>query len=412
MKLARVEHERLGGPLDVVRITAEIDTAKGRVYRPWIEIPGRFESDLSLSGNCWLILLTLLGALHDEDVEIDEPVDPLLLRGVTAVAETWRAWYGDTRAPQINAQTALREDGEGRKSASFFSGGVDSWFTALRHCDPPDTGAGGLLTSDVLIKNYHTRSLLDAPRRDLAACEKSADALNKTFLPLSTNLMTLTDRVYDRFCPISHGAVLAFFAHFLDQGFCNVLIASTATHGRLVPWGSHPLIDPLFSSSRLQIIHDGALFTRMDKVRYIAQSAAAMDNIRVCHTADYYPEFGPANCSRCGKCVRMMTALNVLGVRPSSFDWNYFDEKDGKIFCVEDDFDVAFALDIIEAAEAAGRSDIADLLKNRVRKSKRFFWLIETVDTLRRHPFILRRRSRLKPLRDQILGALGLRTRV
>jgi hypothetical protein len=77
-----------------------------------------------------------------------------------------------------------------------------------------------------------------------------------------------------------------------------------------VPMGSHPAVDGSFSSQRLAIIHDGARFSRVGKVRALAAWPTALAALRVC------PE-GPAdrlNCGRCEKCLRTRLELLAVGV--------------------------------------------------------------------------------------------------
>lgn len=53
-------------------------------------------------------------------------------------------------------------------------------------------------------------------------------------------------------------------------GYARALIPSTYRYDELLPWGSQPLTDPLLGTSRLTIVHDGADFSRADKIGTIA----------------------------------------------------------------------------------------------------------------------------------------------
>jgi hypothetical protein len=89
-----------------------------------------------------------------------------------------------------------------------------------------------------------------------------------------------------------------------------VYIAASTTYDDLFPWGSHPLLDPLWSSEALEVIHDGCAVSRVDKVRGLAGCDVALDSLQVCSAQDRVTY----NCCRCEKCLRTMVALEIAGV--------------------------------------------------------------------------------------------------
>jgi hypothetical protein len=115
------------------------------------------------------------------------------------------------------------------------------------------------------------------------------------------------------------GAVLASCFHLLQPNARTALIGSEFPYHLLVGpgWSSHPLVDPLLSSAALRIVHDGAGFTRPDKIRTIAVWPTVMKNLVVC-----WEGRNPGrNCSRCSKCVRTILAFRALGLPlPESFE--------------------------------------------------------------------------------------------
>ena len=74
--------------------------------------------------------------------------------------------------------------------------------------------------------------------------------------------------------------------------------------------GSHPLLDPLWSSEDVELVHDGCEATRLDKLSLVASEAAARHWLRVC----WENRDGGYNCGRCEKCLRTMVAMDALGV--------------------------------------------------------------------------------------------------
>ncbi|MBE9167394.1 hypothetical protein IQ238_07590 [Pleurocapsales cyanobacterium LEGE 06147] len=94
----------------------------------------------------------------------------------------------------------------------------------------------------------------------------------------------------------------------------TVSIASSSYNlANLNPWGSHPLIDPRFSSSDLHIRHEDAALSRLAKTQLVAQWDVALKHLRVCNEKSSYLE-GNYNCGKCEKCLRTMVAFMALGV--------------------------------------------------------------------------------------------------
>jgi hypothetical protein len=78
--------------------------------------------------------------------------------------------------------------------------------------------------------------------------------------------------------------------------------------------GSHPALDGLFSSQRIAIIHDGGRFSRLEKVRDLANWPAALEALRVCPAR---LEDG-GNCGKCEKCLRTRLELLAAGIEQTS----------------------------------------------------------------------------------------------
>jgi hypothetical protein len=187
-------------------------------------------------------------------------------------------------------------------SAAFFSGGVDSFYTALRHRDR--------LSSLVLIHGFDM-ALENVPLRDrvravLAPCVAS---LGLSLVEVETNQRAFTDRFVSwpltQFGPAlaSVGVLLSGLAH-------EVLIPASESYAHPDPCGSHPLLDPLWSTEAVTICHDGADATRNEKIASIGRSPGVLSALRVCweNPDDAY------NCGRCEKCLRTMISLEAVGL--------------------------------------------------------------------------------------------------
>ena len=126
--------------------------------------------------------------------------------------------------------------------------------------------------------------------------------------------------------------------------------------------------NPLLSSSRLSVVHDGASFARIERTSFIAHSDVALETLHVC-----WQDYSQGNCSRCQKCLRTMAALDLLGVRDraTSFDWSGYSMARLSRVWLTSVSDAKHYVEIAEVAERQHRSDIVEAAKSSVDYSKR-----------------------------------------
>jgi hypothetical protein len=130
--------------------------------------------------------------------------------------------------------------------------------------------------------------------------------MGKQLVELESNAVTLT---YPYLEWVWHyGSVLGALALFLGPRFRRVYIASLSEHN-LPNYGSHPQLDPQWSTETVEIVHDGFDVRRVDKVGVVARSDVALDTLQVCLD----PNRRAHNCGRCEKCIRTMVSLHLAG---------------------------------------------------------------------------------------------------
>lgn len=256
-----------------------------------------------------LAVLLLPAMRTGEPVVIDEPVSPRLLRSMRQYQEIMAAWYPQllSTVPIVAEPRSGAAVGGGKRMA-FFSGGVDSFYTVFKHYDSIDA----LLFVhgfDVPLEDVGLRQRIASHLR------RAADELGKPLIEVETNLRAYFDPMK---WAMTHGAGLMSAAFLFAGDLAALYVPSTYRYRDLFPWGTHPLIDPLWSTEGVEVIHDGAEAARVDKVREISKSDIAMRALRVCWSN---PD-GAYNCGRCSKCQRTLVNLAVVGAagRCSTFD--------------------------------------------------------------------------------------------
>lgn len=364
-----------------VRLVGEVKYASGAREQLWFDFPRRLEHELSLSGNPWLDLLIPLAVTLNEPLCIRLPVDVTLLGGVRELNRIWRCWYPDLPLIAIDAETAAdTPPAAGERTAAFFSGGLDSWFTVLRarrEAAPGTARIDDLITVwgfDVPIENTQAGHALFQRHQGIA------EALGCEFVGVATNLRTTRwgEAAWDL---LAHGPALGGIGLTLEPRYRNILIAATGGYRDLHYWASHPLTDPLLSSSATTFRHDGAAYTRVEKTRLLVNSGLAMQSLRVC-----WRSRSTENCGNCNKCYRTMLMLELLGAleRCTTFGAGRVDlRRAGRIYCGRP-WDYRELRDIEQLALASGRPDVATAARKSMQRSRRLTPQLERIRYFRR----------------------------
>jgi hypothetical protein len=285
--------------------------------------PVTFRTPVSSEDGDLLLPLTLLPAMAGGDrLRVAEPLSPRLLEAVPAITDVLTtfdryAWGRGLRPVAVEAAARIPEPlGPGRGVACFFSGGVDSTFTVRRHHKD--------LTALVFVHGFDV-PLHDAPLRHAvsSSMRTAADALGLPLVEVEADLHRFAHELLP--WSVYHGSAMATVAHLLAPLADTFLFPASDTYATLSAYGSHPLLDPLWSSEGVSIVHDGCAASRMDKVRSFGEDDGGPDPLswlRVC----WRNPGGAYNCGRCHKCVSTMVALRVAGLLerattfPSSLD--------------------------------------------------------------------------------------------
>ena len=252
------------------------------------------------------LLATLLPAMQMRAaIHVHGSVSHELLANLTELQYVWNKWLPE-RYFLIDIQVdRIREsDVQVDGAIAAFSGGVDAQFTAYRHA----TGRAGYATRNIKAGVFvHGFDIPLEDTKGFASAAKTATKvladINIDLVIVKTNIRGLWDINWEDYHAAAIASVLCGLKRYAGIG----LIGSGDSYDVLIsPWGSHPITDPLLSSGDFRLIHDGAGFSRSEKIQALAAWPLGIENLRFCWAADQ----NDSNCGRCEKCVR--TRLNFL----------------------------------------------------------------------------------------------------
>ena len=256
--------------------------------------------------------LLLPSMRQGENLVIEGSVSAQLYRGMHAIMQEVQKWDIGLQPIKIEAGALVADPPRPQRSASFFSGGVDSFYTYLKHKTDPmekDRIDNFILVNGFDINQRNTQ-LWD---RALDNIKSIAEADGVELIVVRSNIQGLVEPVL--LWDYAHGGCLAAVGLFLRGAFHQVYIPSTHSVAEQIPWGSNFALDGHWSTESTAFVHDGTEATRLEKVlRQIARSPLALGHLRVC----FENEPGAYNCGRCDKCLRTMMNLYVAGVLEQS----------------------------------------------------------------------------------------------
>jgi hypothetical protein len=264
--------------------------------------------DLEGSADAGLAAMLLPAMRVGGSLICSEPSSVRLVGSLPRIQEIFRNWeqhYPSYSCYQtVTVETDVRQPERprpGRGVASFFTGGVDSFYTVARHREE----------IDALVYVHGFDVPLDKPKLDgevVTKLRQAASMLDKPLIEVWTNIRSITDR-YAEWVQY-HGSALAAVALLLAPAFAKIYVPATLTYAHLMPLGSHPLLDPLWSTEEVELIHDGCESSRLEKLPIIVDDPAARATLRVC----WENRRGRYNCGSCEKCLRTMVCMRALGL--------------------------------------------------------------------------------------------------
>jgi hypothetical protein len=249
-----------------------------------------------------------------ESLNIPQPLSPQLCFQLPRIRDLFHLWYPEFAPIPLNITPRTAEPNLVPRAITCFSGGVDSFYSLLKHRH----GAGSLpvpLTHILFMRGVESRQdkMLNVEEsekwtRDVAAVVGVECVFGESNLRMCFEGEAPKVNYEDHY----FGSVLAAHALALSPGFGYVCIPSSYSYNHIVAHGSSPVLDEMYSTENVRVVHDGAEVTRPVKVAKIIEwdKNLVLSRLRVC-----LKNGGAAyNCGKCKKCVRTAVALRVLGV--------------------------------------------------------------------------------------------------
>jgi hypothetical protein len=340
----------------------------------FIKTSKKYAADFFANPHAFLVGC-LLPAIHlgEKRILIDEEICPLLKESLHVAMHILKHWSGGKHQPlKIEARTSseiqlLDKPGTGM----FMSGGMDS-LAALRlnRLNYPKTHPG-YVKDGFFLHGFDIGGVVERGmkyhvfERAAKAILKITNDANVELIPVYTNIRHLCDK-RELWLDSFFGAVLAAIAHSFANRLNMVFIGSSYDIPNLHPCGSHPLLDPEYSSYNMRIRHRDYELSRLEKIAIVSKWDVAFQNFRVClaNTPDRL------NCGNCEKCVRTMTELTALGLlhKTDAFVENEITAEHISQFDITIRVRPPFYKPTVPLLKKQGRDDLANAIEKQIGK--------------------------------------------
>ena len=338
------------------------------------------------------------------NLELDDPVSPRFASGLESIQRIFRNWNPALHYIEIDHTLAAPSQTEASGVGCFFTAGLDSFYTFLKHRDEI-TDLIFVHGFDIPLEEHALRDMVSKRLREIA------DAFGKRLIEVETNLRQSFLSPFTKWGREAHGAALASVAHQLSSRLRKTYIASSCAYQDLFPWGTHPALDPHWSTESLEFVHDGCEANRLIKAELVSSSAVALQHLRVC----FENPGGHYNCGRCEKCIRTMIELSTVGAleRCSAFAEPLANERVGKILGGDEHHRAFYVANLHALERYGGDPGLIDALNTILERPRWKERLLVWVDRRKRRlakrfgPGRLRRRRRQRRLQRRGGAAHG-----
>ena len=279
----------------------------------WYKVPEQNTSFLSIRGDSFLVSILPIAMHLGENIEVRGAVSPKLAYHLKEYQFLLNFFMPREVQPikiQYRQLSALDKKPSG--VSCTFSGGIDSFFNVMQH-SPQNQPIPDYQLSHALFIDGFDIVLTDEQKYDrlFARYQTVLHGLGIELVPIQTNVLNfiLPWLKYARF----HTSILAGCGLILSGLFKRFMILNSRDYYQLqiTTTGANPLNDRLLSTETMDIMHIGATYRRVEKVKAISDWEPAQDHLRVC--AHHNPNQQHLNCSRCEKCTRTMIPIYALG---------------------------------------------------------------------------------------------------
>jgi hypothetical protein len=333
----------------------------------WYKLPKEYKGYLTNNEDPALLAVLFHAMKHNSEIIIDGSISEGLLANLDIFQDVWVTWK-----PKIYNKISIKPKSISKHKSNYdsgvltFSGGVDCTYCLWKH-KKSDYQFRKNIQACIFVHGFDI-PLMNKASYDVAfqKAEKIVNSCGIPLIPLATNIRDLGDDWED-----IHGVALASCMILFSKKYSFGMIASSASYDQFQPWGSNYLTDPLLSSNNFSILHNGAEYSRIEKIGKILDWPEPLKYLRVCWEGE-----NDKNCCECEKCIRNILMFRSYGVGlPECFDQDVNNDQISS-WNLKKEWFIVNAERTLKNAEKNNMTGLwTEILRKTIRKNKRILLL-------------------------------------
>lgn len=394
----------------------EYDRSPQTIY---FETDPHFSDAITCDPNSFVVA-SVIPALYfgERRLHIEEAICPQLKAGLIKAMNILHHWWYPPNRKIVSIEAKSTHfppvDNRPKLSSFCFSGGVDSLATLYHNRLEIPKEHPGYLNDGLVVFGLEVQNI-EQFQKVVKSLSRIAESSDLTFIPVYSNIIELGPKDYhelwfDFWEDQYESAAFAAIAHSFSSRWHSFCVNSDDDIRNLVPYGSHPLLPPCYSSWGLQIKEEGVHLSRIKKVQLIANWDVALKNLRVCNKDDLYQD-GMLNCGKCEKCVRTMLALEASRAlhRSMAFPVQTVTPELVNQAARLNESNIPFYEELLVPLNEAGRHDLASIVEQKIHQ----FYKKNKKEKLKKHFIEFDRKyfnGSIKKLKTQLNKGMGFLT--
>lgn len=280
-------------------LSGDMVLTSGKKHTLYFEVDKKFRTFVGADASAFLAAALPISMRTKEDLFVEGPISKLLIKSTQKIMNVLNSWNVGLHKQSIKAEMQREDTGNSNLSGVFFSGGVDSFYTFLKHKNK--------IRYLIFVHGY------DIQLDDVALYNEVLGTIETIAKKQGVQLLTVRTNIRDIFeqyftWDMSHEFALASVSLFLRQGFKEIYMSCGQTSKKAPHHYMTPELDTLWSTEAMKIHHFGCTADKISKLNFLSKSKTAMETLRVCWTN----KRGEYNCCECEKCFRNMLALYAV----------------------------------------------------------------------------------------------------
>ena len=277
--------------------------------------------------DAFVLVPLYMGMYYKQDIHIHGCVSKKLYKNMMSYVQRILCDFSDDLSRiNVTVDGFKVADGEPSMIGAGFSCGVDSLSTVYDwyiNEDDPDYRINALFFYNTgWHGDYYHEGTKKLCLERFELNKHAADELGLPFYLIDSNFHAFSSKIY----PLGFVGRMGYISNYscalgLQRGLRKYYVASGGGYEGVKSHGYHnndlagfcdTYMVPLIRTEKLELIVDGCQHNRTEKTEHISDWDIAHRFLNPCNTTSN-STLTPHNCSRCGKCLRTLIAIEALG---------------------------------------------------------------------------------------------------